>query len=45
MLMILSTHRAAMGEFRLPRLLSWMGWAATGVMALAAVGMFATLGH
>jgi Mn2+/Fe2+ NRAMP family transporter len=43
MLMILSTHKAAMGEFRLPAVLRWMGWAATGVMTLAAVGMFATL--
>jgi hypothetical protein len=33
-----------MGDFRLPKLLSWMGWMATAVMALAAVGMFATLG-
>ena len=45
LLMHLSTHKAAMGQFRLPRLLSIMGWAATGVMALAAVGLFATLGH
>jgi NRAMP (natural resistance-associated macrophage protein)-like metal ion transporter len=44
MIMHLSTHRAAMGDFRLPKLLSWMGWLATAVMALAAVGMFATLG-
>ena len=45
MIMHLSTHRAAMGDFRLPKVLSWMGWLATAVMALAAVGMFATLGH
>ena len=44
LLMHLSTHKAAMGEFRLPKLLSFMGWAATAVMALAAVGMFATMG-
>ncbi|MEI9890504.1 MAG: divalent metal cation transporter [Caulobacteraceae bacterium] len=44
MLMILSTHKAAMGEFRLPRILSWIGWIATGVMAVAAAGMFATMG-
>jgi len=45
MIMHLSTHRAAMGDFRLPKLLSWMGWLATAVMAAAAIGMFATLGH
>ncbi|MGZ6012275.1 MAG: NRAMP family divalent metal transporter [Caulobacteraceae bacterium] len=45
MLMHLSTHRAAMGDFRLPRVLAGLGWAATVVMALAAAGMFATLGH
>jgi NRAMP (natural resistance-associated macrophage protein)-like metal ion transporter len=45
LLMHLSTHKAAMGQFRLPRLLSIMGWLATAVMALAAVGMFATFGH
>jgi len=44
LLMHLSTHKAAMGDFRLPKLLSVMGWAATGVMTLAAVGMFATMG-
>jgi NRAMP (natural resistance-associated macrophage protein)-like metal ion transporter len=44
MLMHLSTHRAAMGEFRLPRGLAAMGWIATAVMGLAAVGMFATMG-
>lgn len=44
-IMHLSTHRAAMGDFRLPRLLSWTGWIATAVMALATVGMFATMGH
>jgi Mn2+/Fe2+ NRAMP family transporter len=44
LLMHLSTHRAAMGEFRLHRGLAAMGWVATVVMGLAAVGMFATLG-
>jgi Mn2+/Fe2+ NRAMP family transporter len=44
MLMHLSTHRAAMGDFRLPRPLAAMGWMATAVMALAAVGMLATFG-
>ncbi len=44
MLMHLSTHKAAMGEFCMPRILTWMGWAATATMAVAAVGMFATIG-
>jgi NRAMP (natural resistance-associated macrophage protein)-like metal ion transporter len=44
MIMHLSTHKAAMGDFRLPRLLSWLGWIATAVMAVASIGMFATLG-
>ena len=45
MLMHMSTHRAAMGDFRLPRPLFVLGWAATAVMGLAAAGMLATLGH
>jgi NRAMP (natural resistance-associated macrophage protein)-like metal ion transporter len=44
MIMHLSTHKAAMGDFRLPKLLSRVGWAATAVMALATVAMLATLG-
>jgi NRAMP (natural resistance-associated macrophage protein)-like metal ion transporter len=43
MIMHLSTHKAAMGDFRLPKILSWIGWIATAVMALASIGMFATL--
>jgi Mn2+/Fe2+ NRAMP family transporter len=40
--MHLSSQRAAMGEFRLHRGLKIVGWLATAVMALAAVGLFAT---
>ncbi|HEY0271067.1 MAG TPA: divalent metal cation transporter, partial [Sphingomonas sp.] len=43
MMMHLSTHRAAMGAFRLNAGLTIVGWAATAVMTLAAIGMFATL--
>jgi hypothetical protein len=32
-------------RFTLTRGLVVVGWAATGVMALAAVGMLATIGH
>jgi NRAMP (natural resistance-associated macrophage protein)-like metal ion transporter len=44
MLMHLSSHKAAMGDFALPRVLKIMGWLATGAMTLAAIGMFATWG-
>ena len=44
MLMHLASHRPAMGDFRLPPVLRWTGWAATAAMALAAAGMFATMG-
>jgi Mn2+/Fe2+ NRAMP family transporter len=44
MLMHLSSHRKAMGDFTLPPVLKALGWAATAAMALAAVGMFATMG-
>ena len=44
MIMHMSTHKAAMGDFRLPAALTWMGWAATAVMAVAAAGMFITMG-
>jgi NRAMP (natural resistance-associated macrophage protein)-like metal ion transporter len=44
MLMHLSSHRKAMGDFALPTLLKVMGWGATIAMTLAAIGMFATLG-
>ena len=44
MLMHLSSHREAMGDFTLPMTLKVLGWAATIAMTLAAVGMFATMG-
>jgi NRAMP (natural resistance-associated macrophage protein)-like metal ion transporter len=43
MMMHLSSHKAAMGEFTVPGPLKAAGWLATGAMAAAAVGMFATL--
>ena len=45
MTMHLSSHRAAMGEFKLHSGLKIVGWLATGAMALAAVGMIATMGQ
>jgi NRAMP (natural resistance-associated macrophage protein)-like metal ion transporter len=44
-MMLLSSNRAAMGEFKLPPALKVMGWVTTIVMAAAAVGMFATWGQ
>jgi len=44
LMMHLSSHRAAMGEFELGRGLKLVGWASTAVMALAAIGLFATWG-
>ena len=43
MMMLLAHNPKAMGAFRLPRMLSIIGWLATATMALAAIGMFATL--
>lgn len=42
LMMHLSSHKAAMGEFKLHLGLKIVGWAATAVMALAAIGLFAT---
>jgi len=41
--MMLASRRAVMGEFLLQPLLKTVGWIATIVMLLAAVGMFATM--
>ncbi|WP_213737195.1 divalent metal cation transporter [Bradyrhizobium sp. dw_411] len=45
LMMHLSSHRAAMGDFKLHAGLKIVGWAATLVMAAAAVGLFATWGQ
>jgi NRAMP (natural resistance-associated macrophage protein)-like metal ion transporter len=44
LIMHLASHKAAMGEFKLHSGLKTVGWVATTVMALAALGMFATMG-
>ncbi|MDB5456687.1 MAG: Mn2+/Fe2+ transporter, partial [Caulobacter sp.] len=44
LMMHLSSHETAMGPFKLPVGLRIVGWTATGVMALAAIGLFATWG-
>jgi NRAMP (natural resistance-associated macrophage protein)-like metal ion transporter len=44
LMMHLSSHGPAMGDFRLPFGLKIVGWTATAVMTLAAIGLFATWG-
>jgi NRAMP (natural resistance-associated macrophage protein)-like metal ion transporter len=44
MLMHLSSHKKAMGDFTLTLPLKVVGWLATLAMTLAAIGMFATMG-
>jgi len=43
-MMLMVRSRVVMGEFVLPPVLTILGWTATAVMALAAIGMFATWG-
>jgi Mn2+/Fe2+ NRAMP family transporter len=38
-LMLLANNKAVVGKFVLPAYLRWMGWAATGVMTLASLGV------
>lgn len=45
LMMHLSSHKAAMGDFKLHVGLKIVGWTATAVMTLAAIGLFATLGR
>jgi NRAMP (natural resistance-associated macrophage protein)-like metal ion transporter len=42
-MMVLSNRETVMGDFTLGPILKIFGWIATGAMALAAVGMFATI--
>jgi NRAMP (natural resistance-associated macrophage protein)-like metal ion transporter len=44
MIMHLGGRRKAMGDFPIPPILRAVGWIATAVMGVAAVGMFATMG-
>jgi NRAMP (natural resistance-associated macrophage protein)-like metal ion transporter len=45
MMMMLASHKTAMREFTLPIGLKVVGWLATAAMAVASVGMFATMGQ
>ncbi len=44
MMMVMASSRRAMGRFTIPGPLRLIGWAATLAMAIAALGMFATMG-
>jgi len=44
LIMHIGSKPSAMGDFRLPPVLKTIGWIATAVMGVAAVGMFATMG-
>jgi NRAMP (natural resistance-associated macrophage protein)-like metal ion transporter len=44
LMMHLSSHKQAMGDFKLGRGLQIVGWLATAVMAAAAIGLFVTWG-
>jgi NRAMP (natural resistance-associated macrophage protein)-like metal ion transporter len=44
MIMVIAVRPAVMGQFVITRWLRGIGWLATAVMALAAIGMFATWG-
>ncbi|WP_243625875.1 NRAMP family divalent metal transporter [Phenylobacterium hankyongense] len=44
MMMLIAGRKEVMGRFTLSRPLKFVGWAATAVMAAAAIGMFATMG-
>lgn len=42
-IMLLASRRSVMGSFSVKSWHKWLGWAATGLMAIASVVMFATL--
>jgi Mn2+/Fe2+ NRAMP family transporter len=43
-MMVMASNRKIIGNLQLPLYLKVVGWAATGIMALAAIGMFITSG-
>jgi Mn2+/Fe2+ NRAMP family transporter len=45
MIMLMASRRSVMGQFTLTRWLMALGWLATAMMALAAIGMFVTWGN
>jgi NRAMP (natural resistance-associated macrophage protein)-like metal ion transporter len=45
MMMLLASRRTVMGKFKLRPIVKTLGWAATALMSLAAIGMFATVSY
>jgi NRAMP (natural resistance-associated macrophage protein)-like metal ion transporter len=45
LMMLLGSNKAVMGEFPLPPVLRFVGWCSTAIMAVAAIGLFATWGR
>jgi Mn2+/Fe2+ NRAMP family transporter len=45
MMMVLASRRTVMGKFKLRPIVKTLGWAATALMSLAAIGMFATASY
>lgn len=45
MMMLMTTNRRIMNQFAISRRLRILGWMATGIMTLATIGFFATIGH
>jgi Mn2+/Fe2+ NRAMP family transporter len=43
-MMLMASNRKIIGKLHLPVYLKAVGWAATGIMVLAAIGMFLTSG-
>jgi Mn2+/Fe2+ NRAMP family transporter len=41
-MMLVATRRSVMGNLTISRPLVWLGWAATGIMAIASVAMLVT---
>jgi Mn2+/Fe2+ NRAMP family transporter len=42
-MMLMAANAKVMGRFVVTRRLKWLGWMATGAMAVAVIAMFATL--
>ena len=43
LVVLLTSSKKVMGKRVNPRVLTWLGWATAAIMAVAAIGMFATM--
>jgi Mn2+/Fe2+ NRAMP family transporter len=43
LVVLLTSNKKVMGKRVNPRVLTWLGWATAAIMAVAAIGMFATM--